>query len=987
MKQDVVGFEGPAWARLDRDWYQNRYGELPESLDGDDIKAIYRGIAAERARSPNPYFDEAWYRETFKDVAGLIEAGQIGSGFEHYRTVGYPNRSPHWLFSESYYRMTNLDLTQSNLDDGGFWNGYDHFLRFGDAEKRQGSLFFDPRLYLENFLAKSEAHASSPFTHFAGGNFKNDFHKRLSWYFDAAWYVQTYPEVLTEVESGDYSSALEHYLRNGTPQKFSPSPFFLESYYLSIYPDIAQAISAGRFRNGYDHFTQHGVFEYRRPRQDIDLEGYFRTVLVQADIEKGLFRDVYAHYVANAERVKMPQPEPAGEDRARRLYTLQSVNLATSIARRKLDFTVQGQPKISAIMVMHNHIERNLRALQSLHKATWSGAIDLILVDVNSNDDTKSMAKFVEGVRRIRFEWNVSFAHAYNSGIRVAQAPATLFLSCDSIIEGNSVQSAFERLFSADDIGAVGGKIVRSHGVLQEAGCIIWRDGSMSGYQHENSPNVPEANFVRDADFCSTDFILVRTDALKRIGGFDPGYGPAQFAEADLCIQLLKLGYRTVYDPSVIVTKYQDDQDTLITAKETEQGFLKFQEKNAAYLARQPARWAACEAAARHAQSDRRRRILFIEDRIPFRHLGSGYTRANDIIHAMARLDYHVTVFPVFQAVESLLQIIREFPDRVEIIYDRELPDLAAFLNERPGYYDFLWIGRTQNAARVLNFLKSADVAKPAKRMILDTEAVAALRNYFKKQVLSPPPSMETLTSEIQMELEFAGQFDRVIAVNKIEADIVKAAGFDAVKILGHVQPIKPGSRGFEQRRGLLFVGALHDKDSPNLDSLTWFVKNVLPKLADRLPEKTRLTVAGYVNKRIDLSGIGRVRGVDLRGPQEDLAALYDEHRVFVAPTRFAAGIPYKLHEAAAHGIPIVASALLARQVGWESGVELLAADTADPDNFVMQICALYLNPELWGRTRDQALGRMALENAEQVYDKNLLAILDVISDDATLSS
>jgi GT2 family glycosyltransferase/glycosyltransferase involved in cell wall biosynthesis len=978
MKQDVIASESPAWSRLDRDWYQKRYGDLPEWADGDDVKELYRRIAAGQMRSPNPYFNEAWYRETFKDVSSLIEAGQIETGFEHYQTIGYPNRSPHWLFSESFYRLTNRELTQSRLDDGGFWNGYDHFLRVGDREKRQGSLFFDPRLYLDNFVSKSEAYAISPFTQFAGNNFKNEFHKRLSWYFDAAWYVQAYPEIVAELDSGNYSSALEHYLRNKTPQKFDPSGFFSESHYLSTYPDIAQAVSAGRFRNGYDHFTQHGVFERRQPQNGIDLETYFRKVAVQADIEKGLFRDVYAHYVANAERLELPRPEPIREDQARRLYSLQSINFATGLARRKLDFTLQAEPKISVVMVMHNHIERSLKALQSVHNMMPKGEMELILVDANSDDDTKSIAKFVRGARHLRFEWNAGLAKALNAGIDLVQAPATLFLSSAAVIEGDSVQSALERLFSANDIGVVGGKIIQSHGMLREAGCIVWRDGSISSYQRNKNPNIPEANFVRDADFCSADFLMVRSALLKQIAGFDETYGPAQFAEADLCIRLAAIGYRTVYDPSVILTNYDDGEDAVVLGREMEQGFARFQEKNAAFLAKQPARWTDCEAAARHAQSDRRLRILFVEDRIPFRHLGSGYTRANDIIHAMVRLGYHVTVFPVFQAVESLLRIVREFPDCAEIIYDRELPDLPAFLNERAGYYDILWLGRTQNAARVLGFLKSEAALRPATRMILDTEAVAALRTHLKKQIFSPPVSMETLPSEILKELEYAGQFDMVVAVNKLEADVIKAVGFNDVNILGHVQPIKPGSRSFEQRQGLLFVGALHDKDSPNLDSLAWFVKNVLPKLADRLPEKTRLTVAGYVHKRIDLAGIGRVRGVDLPGPQEDLAALYDEHRVFIAPTRFAAGIPYKLHEAAAHGIPIVASALLARQVGWEPGVELLAADTADPDNFVTQICALYLNPELWQRTRDRALARIALENTEQVYDKQLRDIVDL---------
>jgi len=54
---------------------------------------------------------------------------------------------------------------------------------------------------------------------------------------------------------------------------------------------------------------------------------------------------------------------------------------------------------------------------------------------------------------------------------------------------------------------------------------------------------------------------------------------------------------------------------------------------------------------------------------------------------------------------------------------------------------------------------------------------------------------------------------------------------------------------------------------------------------------------------------------VTLRGPVTDLTPLYDSHRVFVAPTRFAAGVPYKVHEAASFGLPVVATDLLRRQL------------------------------------------------------------------------
>jgi glycosyltransferase involved in cell wall biosynthesis len=48
-------------------------------------------------------------------------------------------------------------------------------------------------------------------------------------------------------------------------------------------------------------------------------------------------------------------------------------------------------------------------------------------------------------------------------------------------------------------------------------------------------------------------------------------------------------------------------------------------------------------------------------------------------------------------------------------------------------------------------------------------------------------------------------------------------------------------------------------------------------------------------------------------GPQPDLRPFYDAARVFIVPTRYAAGIPFKAHEAAAFGVPLVVSGVIAR--------------------------------------------------------------------------
>ena len=150
--------------------------------------------------------------------------------------------------------------------------------------------------------------------------------------------------------------------------------------------------------------------------------------------------------------------------------------------------------------------------------------------------------------------------------------------------------------------------------------------------------------------------------------------------------------------------------------------------------------------------------------------------------------------------------------------------------------------------------------------------------------------------------------------------------------------------------------------DHPNYDGLAWFVDEVLPLIERTLRWETRLTVAGYTAPGVSLDRFKGHPRVTLRGSVPDLVPLYDANRVFIAPTRFAAGIPYKVHEAAAHGIPVVATSLVARQLGWRDGDAIGAADVTDPAGFAARVIALHRDATLWNRIRTAALGRVEME-------------------------
>jgi glycosyltransferase involved in cell wall biosynthesis len=123
------------------------------------------------------------------------------------------------------------------------------------------------------------------------------------------------------------------------------------------------------------------------------------------------------------------------------------------------------------------------------------------------------------------------------------------------------------------------------------------------------------------------------------------------------------------------------------------------------------------------------------------------------------------------------------------------------------------------------------------------------------------------------------------------------------------------------------------------------------------------------------LTRLSGARRVVLAGLVENLPDLYGRHRIFFAPTRYAGGIPFKLHEAASFGLPIVASSILAAQLNWTGEVELLSSPP-DPAAFAEQIQRLYTDAELWHRLRDAALARLAAENAFAAYKSQIAQIL-----------
>jgi len=632
----------------------------------------------------------------------------------------------------------------------------------------------------------------------------------------------------------------------------------------------------------------------------------------------------------------------------------------------KLGFPATENPVLSVLLVFYNQAHLSLLCLRTLLDNA-NVPFELIVVDNASGDRTGELLERLENVRLVRNPENLGFVKAVNQGAELATGEFLLLLNNDAFIEPGALGAAVDVLREDTSAGAVGGRIELLDGKLQEAGNIVWRDGSCAGYGRGENPKDGAFRFRREVDYCSGAFLMFRTAQFRELGGFDEAFAPAYYEESDFCLRLRRQGLRTMYEPRVRVRHYEfastGGMNAAVALQEKNRAL--FREKHAEFLKGQPA---ADPAQTLHVRtSNGNPNVLLIDDAVPHASMGGGYPRCRHIVGLLSRMPLNVTFFPLHFPNDNWGEVYRTLPENVEVLLNRGRSGLAQLLAERAGFYDYVMVSRPTNMAFFNQVLKSLPREARQFDIVYDAEAVFAGRELLWRELQGESIDEDEKKRVISEELDLAAEASAVLTVSGAEADLFRERGHDRVLVLGHGMEPAAEPASFDARRGLLFVGALKDEHSPNVDSLLWFVCNVLPLIEREIPELD-LNVAGHTAAP-SLVSIERPN-IHMKGRLESLDSLYRDSRVFIAPTRFAAGIPHKVHEAAAHGVPSVVTPLLARQLGWRHEREVLVCDS--PESFAEQCLRLYRDAGLWERI--SAVGREAVARdcSEERFRKTL---------------
>lgn len=643
---------------------------------------------------------------------------------------------------------------------------------------------------------------------------------------------------------------------------------------------------------------------------------------------------------------------------AREIYFAESRKALSEFLQSSLilQLPTHAAPQITIILVLFNKAELTFRCLESLAKLTDEPPFHVVIVDNASSDETQSLLQRVIGATIIRNDENQGFLRACNQAAAVVATPNLLFLNNDTILYPGALRAALENLEDSG-VGAVGGRIVLPDDRLQEAGSIFWRDGTCVGYGRGLPPEADECMHRRSVDYCSGVFLMTPTKLFRAVGGFDELYAPAYYEEADYCAQLQSRGLRIIYDPRILVrhVEFGSSEKSASAFALMNTNREKFLEKNKSLLATKLTPQSPQHLA--RSISPGKRRLFILDDRVALRHLGAGYPRMNRIIQLIHALNqFEITVGCTESFAGDWEAIRDDIPLDIEVLDLTNAQRRVQFLSERLSSFDVVWVSRPSNMQHLLTTLAPQELAKRSYVLVYDSEAIFADRALNESKVFGLNPARAE--ADLETELRNGCCADIIVAVCESDALRWRAVTDKNVLVIGLDAQLAPGPIDFSSRRDILFTGSLHDVLSPNADALFWFMGRVMPILRERLPDVT-VTAVGFVDKALE-QRIGRsAKNFTLIGRVPELRSYLLSHRIMVAPTRFAAGVPQKVFDAAVTGTPTVCSPLIASQMQWSDGSDTLVGSIDDPEHFAAQCARLYTDQALWERVYTRSIESM----------------------------
>lgn len=613
------------------------------------------------------------------------------------------------------------------------------------------------------------------------------------------------------------------------------------------------------------------------------------------------------------------------------------------------------KPVLSIVIPVYGQHDTTYNCLASIAANPPSVSYEVIIADDASPEAAADALSMVQGIRIVRHPENLGFLGNSNAGVAPAKGEWLVLLNNDTLVCRNAFDALLNTFREYPAAGLVGAKLLNADGSVQEAGGIIWRDGSGWNWGRNQHRDDPRLNYVRDADYCSGAVLAMRRDLFADMGGFDTHFAPAYYEDTDLAFRIRQRGMRVLYQPAAEVYHLEG----VSHGRDTNSGMKAWQVVNAGKFYQ---RWQSVLAGHREnahqpeleAHRGTRGNILIIEACMITPDQDSGSIRMLNLLDLLRSQGYHVTF--IADNLEYVEKYVHQLQQKGIEVYHTDWANgsVKSVLKQLGSDLDAVLVCRHYILKNYIDLLREL---APKAKVIFDTVDLHFVREEREAQLHQNAALRRASQITRRQELALVAKSDVTVVVSEFEkkllADLLPQA---KVEIISNIHNHEPQRPPYHEREGIIFVGGF--RHPPNIDAITWYANDVLPVLRKLLPGVSTKVVGSNMPDTVrnlaaaDLEMLGFIENID---------PLLHAARISIAPLRYGAGVKGKVNEAMNYGIPVVATACAVEGMHLRAGEEVMVAESAE--EFAKAIVAAYQDATLW-----QQLSNAGVENVKQHF-------------------